>query len=356
MNKQYQQKNESGLVAIIVASIIMVILSLVTLGFARIMQREQRQALDRSLSTQAFYAAESAINEVESSIKAGTLTTDKTTCADDRIPPTYTGDVDAARNVSYSCLLIDQSPQSLEYSQLSTTDFKTIPIKSESGAQIAIINVAWDDPTLPDSDAVGKPATTPVFMDCTAADPALPVSWPTTPKSPGMVQVDLIPVGAVLSRAGLINDTIHLYLYPCKTTNSVSSINYTDHSAAASKGKIVPVVCSATPAAGSSRDCSLSINLVSIPTAAYYLRVRSIYKSSGLTIRAFDATLNQLPLVGAQVLVDSTGKVADVLRRVQVRLPSYLSYAVPDYVIHTTDSICKLISVTPTSAENSCGL
>ncbi|MEI7632498.1 MAG: hypothetical protein WCJ60_04220 [bacterium] len=354
MNKQYQQKNESGLVAIIVASIIMVILSLVTLGFARIMQREQRQALDRTLSTQAFYAAESAINEVESSIKAGTLTADKTTCAAGTTP--YTGNVDAARNVSYSCLLIDQSPQSLEYSQLSTTDFKTIPIKSESGAQISIITLAWDDPTLPDSDAVGKPATTPVFNDCTAADPTLPVSWPTTPKSPGMVQVDLIPVGATLSRAGLINDTIHLYLYPCKTASGVSAINWTDHSAATSKGKIVPVACSAIPAAGSSRDCSLSINLTSIPTAAYYMRVRSIYKTSGLTIRAFDSTLNQLPLVGAQVLVDSTGKVADVLRRVQVRLPSYLSYAVPDYVIHTTDSICKQISVTPTSATNSCGL
>jgi hypothetical protein len=56
-------RREGGFVSIIVCMIIMTILSLITIGFAQIMAREQRQALDRQLSSQAFYAAESGVND-----------------------------------------------------------------------------------------------------------------------------------------------------------------------------------------------------------------------------------------------------------------------------------------------------
>src|SRR5262245_28445627 len=57
--------NQSGMAAIIVTLIIMIVLSLITLGFARIVNREQRQVADRQLNTQAFYAAESGVSIVK---------------------------------------------------------------------------------------------------------------------------------------------------------------------------------------------------------------------------------------------------------------------------------------------------
>ena len=41
----------------------MIVMSLIVLGFAQISRRNQRESLDRQLSTQAFYAAESGVND-----------------------------------------------------------------------------------------------------------------------------------------------------------------------------------------------------------------------------------------------------------------------------------------------------
>jgi Tfp pilus assembly protein PilX len=63
MKKKRLEQNEQGLVAIVIVSTIIVILSLMTIGFSRIMDRELRQALDRELASQAHYAAESGLND-----------------------------------------------------------------------------------------------------------------------------------------------------------------------------------------------------------------------------------------------------------------------------------------------------
>ncbi len=46
--------DERGLAAVVVTVFVMIILSLVVLAFSQVARREQRQALDRQLSTQAF--------------------------------------------------------------------------------------------------------------------------------------------------------------------------------------------------------------------------------------------------------------------------------------------------------------
>lgn len=344
-----QRRNEDGLVAIIVASIIMVILSLITLGFARLMQREQRESLDRSLSTQAFYAAESAVNDAVQKIQAGTFTGEKSDCAAGSTP--FTGKIDESRGVGYSCLIIDPSPPSLEYSSISTTDFKTIPIESETGVPISQVKIAWDDPKLPDNDLTNRPLTTPVFSNCTPAELAiLPSVSSWSQLSPGILQVDLVPTDPPLSRQSLIDETLHLYLYPCAA--GVNSINYGDHNDAIEKGKIIPVRCTRD---GSPRDCEVSINMNDAEAnRQYYVRMRSIYRATGVSIRVFDKDAAQLALVKSQTLIDATGKVADVLRRVQVRLPDMKSYATPDFVISTTNAICKQVQYTPTNVTDSC--
>src|SRR4051812_31465613 len=60
---QFPAKNEDGLVALLVVGILIILLSLVTVAFTKLMGREARQSLDRVLSTQAYYAAESGIND-----------------------------------------------------------------------------------------------------------------------------------------------------------------------------------------------------------------------------------------------------------------------------------------------------
>ena len=60
--------------SIVISIIIMVILSLIAISFARIMRQEQQQAYERQLHTQAYYAAESAVNDVRREINQNLLT------------------------------------------------------------------------------------------------------------------------------------------------------------------------------------------------------------------------------------------------------------------------------------------
>lgn len=340
----HKKRDEAGLVAIIVATIVMIILSLITIGFARLMQREQRQALDRSLSTQAFYAAESAVNDAVFQIQNNNYSADKSTCGTDA---TFTGDVNAAIGASYTCLLIDQSPPTLEYTQgsITTTSSKIIPIRADGSVSIGQMRFAWEDPSI----------TSPTYTCPTLNFPTY-TTWGST--RPGILRLDLIPANT-LDRASLINNTLSLYLYPTNCGAAGTAINYSAHNDPTEKGQIVPVNCSA---AGTPRDCEITINLDGGSAGVlFYARVKSIYRSSDMTVRIFDtaATPNQLSIRGAQVQIDATGKVNEVLRRVQVRVPVYKSFPIPEFVLQTTDSICKQIQIAPAPAnlvDNTCPL
>jgi hypothetical protein len=56
-----------------------------------------------------------------------------------------------------------------------------------------------------------------------------------------------------------------------------------------------------------------------------------------------------LNLKGAQTLVDSTGKAQDVLRRIQVRIPTNNGYDIPD---GTHADICKQYDLEPASTTS----
>lgn len=361
----HTKRNQDGLAAIIVATVIMIILSLITLGFARLMRREQRQALDRSLSSQAFYAAESAVNDAVRRIQdeANPYTEDKNGCTQDA--STFTGTVDGSLGSSYTCLLIDQSPSTLEYTQgsISTNASKIVPIRADPpnrgspSAPLGRISIAWEDPSL-NTTAAGL-NTTPTFgCPSPVVLPAF-TNWNT--KTPGMIRLDIIPADA-LDRASLQTQTASLYLYPADNgcASASSSIVFNNY-IGDNKGQIVKVKCSATDNTRP-RDCELAIDMDALhQNRLYYVRVRSIYHNSDMTVRIYDTDTpaKQLPIRGAQVQIDATGKVNDVLRRVQVRVPVTKSYPIPEFVLQTTDSICKKIEVAPAPANianNSCPL
>lgn len=114
--------NQEGIVSIMVVSVLIVLLSLVTIGFARLMNRETRQALDRQLGLQSYYAAESGINDairyLDGLKASGQPITAIDKCSGDNgklnqrlsSEPTTT-----SANAQYSCVLIDPEPSSLLY-------------------------------------------------------------------------------------------------------------------------------------------------------------------------------------------------------------------------------------------------
>ena len=124
-SKPSLRASEVGMISIMTTMVLMIIISLIALGFAQISRRNQRESLDRQLSTQAFYAAESGVNDardlIANAVNAGTTVPDKDACDDNGAGAFYATlnpVIDAAKNVEYSCLLVDTAPTELRYSDV----------------------------------------------------------------------------------------------------------------------------------------------------------------------------------------------------------------------------------------------
>lgn len=334
---QSHKDKQDGMVAIVVAMILMIILSLITLGFTRIMQREQRQAIDHSLSVQAFYAAESGINDALQKIRdpSAPFSGDKSTCAPDATFSINSISPPGALNSSYSCLLIDQSPPTLEFNQgaITTAASTVVPLEPVNpGDALDSLKISW-----------GPDTTNPhTFRGC--GGPALPTK-PNWAPNTGLLRVDLVPADGNVTRDGLINSALNLYLYPVDAScGGTTIIDYSANAGLSNQGQIYNVPCAQ---AAAPRDCNLTINLASAPGARhkYYLRLKSVYNASNATVTGYTAA-GQTELTGAQIQIDATGKVTDVVKRLQVRVPKK-QVPIPEFAVQSMDGICKRMDVAP---------
>ncbi|MDQ2973689.1 MAG: pilus assembly PilX N-terminal domain-containing protein [bacterium] len=340
-------RNKNGMVAIMVTSVIMVIMSLITLGFARMVQREQRQGLDNQLSTQAFYAAESGINAVSAFINSsGTPASAKTNCD---VTPFGNGVIDPATpDVRFTCVMYDPTPEYLEANNgaIKPERSKVIPINARPNA--SRLTFSWGD---------NNPSRTNYDNTCTGVNTNIPADDWGAANRIGMLQIDLIPVhnGAPapqIERNILDQETATVLMYPCGASG-VSSVDIENYRAGVGndsgvdRGRAVGANCTgAAP-----YPCSLSIT--NLPTNAdFYARIKSIYGDLNLIIEGESASGNRTSFANAQVVVDSTGRANDVLRRLQVRLPIYEEYRIPEASIQSQDGVCKLYSVTGTTVNS----
>src|SRR3569623_1752522 len=108
-------KNQEGFASLIVGIIIVLVLSLLTVGFAILVRDEQRQTLDKQLSTQAFYAAESGVNDAINYINANMSTYNGTTTCTGAPFFAANHTIDAVTVSSYTCLLVNMPPPNIRY-------------------------------------------------------------------------------------------------------------------------------------------------------------------------------------------------------------------------------------------------
>ena len=328
---------QEGLVAIIVTMVVMIILSLMVVAFARLMRREQRQSLDRQLNTQAFYAAETGINDAVKALKSDPELTTSGECAD---PVDFPHTLDAT--TQYSCLIIDSAPKSLEYSDIGTDSPRVIPIKPiGGGGKINQINFSWQ----------AKDGATD--FDC--PDGSLPSSSLPPADSwtcdTGMIRLDLVPIPTGVGanwRNKLNEDLRTIFLYPASDVATP-----TNYAIGTETGKILRVNCHTLMTL---RHCQVNLTGLS-PSNDYYLRIMSLYRSSAVTIQGIKPGGGVVRLSGAQAIIDSTGRANDVLRRVQVRvsLDSLSSNGgsgpvPPVNALQTASKICKLYAYIPPPA------
>lgn len=326
------RNNQRGMVAIITTLILMIVISLIVLGFSQVTRRNQRQALDAQLSSQAFYAAESGINRAKKVLKDNPNYAGRNTCqgADptgttNPITPATDFVVSASDKTAITCLLI-QPVNNLVFDKV-TSSSKVSLIQPQTGSPDTIV-INWE-----------KPNQTTV-TGCTSGGTTLPQAgtWTDTYCNQSLLRIDLVPVTGSLTQAGLQASQYTAFLYPAASGGSPVVSDSWGNSAGASRGKIIRTQCNDTTPVDKVRKCMLKIT--DLPGGnKYAIRIMSLYGESNVEVHA-KIGADQPNLVGAQTLVDSTAKANDVLKRVQARISTFNGNVIPDFAV-MSDELCK---------------
>jgi hypothetical protein len=344
------QRDQAGFASIVIALILIIVLALLTVGFAELARREQQNALDKQLASQAYYAAESGVNDITQAVQqaikipGGTLTTptlnsltsitntppgllDPNQCLELQKPPTGanteltklpSNKIDLAHGVSYSCTLLNLTPPSLVKSPVSAHTAWTTTFSTTGTAGLYSLQVNWT--SLAGKSASGRPVG--VFT---------PVSgW----NAAAVLQVSITPLDD-LSRQGLISNTFTAYLYPkCTGTGAT----YTPSQA---------IIVGANSC--SSGTYSTTINgLNGTPNESYAINILDYYDDSSISVTNAQAVGGggQLDFSNSQALIDVTGQAKNVLKRIQVHAPLKQPSPIPTETVEA-QNICKRFNTAP---------
>ncbi|HUD06197.1 MAG TPA: pilus assembly PilX N-terminal domain-containing protein [Candidatus Saccharimonadales bacterium] len=353
MNRHIKlDSDQSGIASILVTIIMMIIVSLIVLGFGQLSNREQSEALDRQLSTQAFYAAESGVNDATAAVSnflvnnpGGTISPSKT-C--EPPSPYITGtDTTLLPNrgsnstvLAYTCLLVTPTPSTLVYADIKLNQSQIIYIDPGSGS-FSQLMFSWQDSS-------GLPPQARYNCNPDATDPT---GFPPTASwgpacGAGVLRIDVVPATGLNA---FTQDNVY-FLYPASgPENGYGRGNL----ASSPNGSVLKASCYTGNSDGQTMPESCNLRLKGLDGGAYYLRVLPIYDSQSLTISSPDPTdVSKLSgtFNGDQIQVDSTGRAGTVLRRIRAYVPIQPSGSYPDFAIQSTTSICKEFDYIPGSS------
>ena len=374
MNKK--QMGEEGFAPLMVAIIIIIVLSLLTIGFITLVDQNQKNALNLQLNNDAYYAAESGINDAIAAINNG-FNQNKTYCGPDTAPGwnKYLGNNQINGPTDYySCLLINQTPNNLQYSSVTASQPTVALISTPNGINPTGIGFTWQpSPSTESSPYAFAPSSW--FPNCSSGGvngACLPPtsSWEKGGKPiTGILRVALTPLP---NRGPLPTNTSTTYtafLYPEPGSGTAETASpYSSSSIGANSGAEVSGNCNNSPSPATQLACTVYIPVCNNPINSlcpngYIMSITSLYTNSQVEVYAFD---NSTPLQfrNAQVVIDSTGTDHGVKKRIQVRVPTLNDTGFPAYDIASTNTICadlqawppNLSTGNPGDASSSCGL
>lgn len=326
MNK-HKLHNESGLVSIVVAMLIALLVAIITISFVKLTNREARQTLDRQLSSAAFYAAESGVNDTVAAIisgRAGSLTTGG--ACNSRVS-TLDPKLNSNDFLQYTCVGLTKDLPEVEFGGDSiSTNGKSITLKT-LGANAAKIRIEWENGT--------KTNFRPTAEQLVGVN-----SWSNAPD-----MLRTVIFGSNPART--------FFLYPSAGSGYGT---YPYPASEKTDGAIVPGNCEVGNASKGGYYCGVDIT-GSFPTMAgmkigmngiYYTKASG--KGTSLRIRAYDASGKQLIFTDVQWQIDVTAKANDVLKRIAVRVPiNNTEVFKNNFVVQTTDTLCKVMQVNKTT-------
>lgn len=337
-SNQHTKLDERGFASIVIALVLIIVLALLTVGFAQLARREQQGALDKQLASQAAYAAETGVNDAYQDIQSGAIydntptggrtDTSTTHCMNsstapvggDVLPPvalTANPTVQASNgmniDVSYTCLLVNLHPPNMQLGDVGSEGQSAVFSTTDTLNQLTITWGAHSGSNHSPPDTSTKFPPSDNWHDSFGNKYTPVVEFSITP----------LPSAGV-TRSGLISQTFNVYLYPAASAGdggSSCTVNVQGQSessqcisVASAQGKIVSGHCQGS----GSLPCS--VTLTGLGDTQYLVHTSSFYDNDPASIQwtGTDPSNNPVDFTG-EPMVDVTGKAKDVLKRIQVR-------------------------------------
>lgn len=385
-----RQTHEEGFVSLFTVIFFMMLISVITIGFLRIMTIEQRQSLDNDLTASALASAESGIEDgkrailkyasmpdgAEKNALRSALTSNEcnallSNSTANSIGINATGSItgNADLNQYYTCLSVNLF--SADYiSSASAGKSEYIPLHTENDDPFDQIKVSWHMV----SNAINAES------DGRPSNYALSTSFPKVTGNaqswsaqgyPAYLRVQMYgyPQGS-FTRDNVNDRTRSLFLIPSvvgtaeNTAISTTISDPTPHEFDNGKSAVQAIQCKPTPATVSEGEyaCAATISLPDDPTLRgnnneYYLRVTPLYGATHFKVELKDSSKGTIVNFSeVQPIIDVTGRASDVYRRVQARVRMDAVGDLPEYAVESADDICKNMQVSDGSfyQANSC--
>lgn len=348
-------KNQQGFASLVIALVLIIVLSLLTVGFAQLARREQQNALDKQLATQAYYAAETGVNDAIYDLQHHTLTGSINTCGavtpvSDPGGKLLNDVVNNSAGASYPCVLVQVTPASLPFTNVDSGESRSITFQPSSSAPLPIpstitLTINWQN------------STSPLSLPPAALGHNFPQrnSW----NYPAVMQFGVTPFNGSgpITRGSLMGSTFAAYFYPAGSGSAANYATSPTNTGATSGdfGKILNAQCSVT---GNSSSCSAQIT--NIPYDAtnntYLIHIMDFYKLSAVTITANDSSGSPINFKNSIWTIDVTGKAQNVLKRIQVSVPQSAPAWFPGQAV--IGDVCKHMQTQPggTNFYNASGI
>jgi hypothetical protein len=372
MGKYVRQSGAVSLFAVIFGAML---LTIVTIGFMRLMLMDQRQASDNDLSQSAYDAALAGIEDAKRVVRAAQtgnmqaagVLSGPINCnmiaasgvaggsaSGETVIQTGSG-AGKKFDQAYTCVKIAMQSQDFIYKAIEDKS-QLISLRAVSSFNKIIIE--WyrrdDESNLNAANAVNTEIST---------TGELPTKDKWNSNTPPLVRAQVISPGSTFNLATLDTTGVTSFLRPNVLRSDVVSQSGTVVSGKSSdrpratdgnehnNGTNI-ISCSKTFRFSGEYSCKAVIDVDEVPAGSesVFLRLVSIYKGGSIKVSLQKSDGTTVNFDGVQPIVDSTGRASNLFRRVEARLQIGDDFAYPDNAVELKNSLCKDFSISGSGA------
>lgn len=389
---------QSGFVAILTVIFFTLLLTVISVGFLRLMIQEQEQARQDDQSKSAYQSAQAGVEDAKRAIlhcrsepnpiiRSNCLTSlYRSTCPGFNKHPnpfesigiptagsTGTGVGSSEASQGYSCVIVTPNTGGLNGKLTVNTSSDATLLELRTVTDYTRIRIKWHQFSSDNTPHI-PPAGT--FIDTngppdTGGNPRLP-NWPSSAglSAPAMLRAKLIalPNSGAFSLNPATNQVrvSDLFLYP--SARGIDAANANVYKTTARyETKCIPALTSRPDRTSDygGYACAMDITFVDalnnpVPQLANrYLLLQAMYQTTHYEVTAFNdniSPINPVLFDGVQPTIDATGYTGDVYRRVQVKVRFGTESLATNAALDTGLGICKdfLVGGSADIFENNC--